>query len=112
MKTREPLYPEFGISKTLEVFRQPPCTPPCGREILERFLGVFYSQLKNARDKGVAAHTVAVELNDLWLLGDARIPLLTMKTMKKKILELRETLNFLCIKGKKGRPGYADKVSS
>ena len=112
MKTREPLYPEFEISMTLEAFRQPPCPPPHGREVLERFFAVLHSQPKNCRDVNAAAITVATELHALWLVGDARIPCNLRDTMKKKIVKFRELLKFLCTKGKKGRPAYAEAVSS
>ena len=69
MKTREPLYPEFKILKTLEAFRQPPCSPPHGHEVLERFFVVFQSQPKNCRDANAMAVMVAAELHALWLVG-------------------------------------------
>ena len=112
MKTREPLRPEFGISKTLEAFRQPPCPPPRGKEVLERFFGVLHSQTKNSRDVNATALTVAAEMEDLWLKGDSRIPRNRVQTMKKKVLDFREDLRYLTNKSKKGRPAYAEMVSS
>ena len=110
MKTREPLRPEFGISKTLEAFREPPCPPPRGNEILERFFGVLHSQTKNSRDVNAAALTVADEMDDLWQKGDSRIPRNRVQTMKKKVMDIRDLLRYLSNKSKKGRPAYAEKV--
>ena len=112
MNTREPLYPDLQISKTIEAFQQPPCPPPRGKEILERFFGVLHSTSKNNRDLNTVSLTVAGELHVLWSIGDARIPCNTKHTMKKKIVKLREILKYLSNKSKKGRPAYAEAVSS
>ena len=111
MKTREPLHPEFEISKTIEAFRTPPCQPPFGKEILERFFGVLHSRPKNDRDNNAVAHALSAELHALWFLGDARIPCNSIKTIKKKVEDLRQLLKYLCNKSKKGRPAYAEAVS-
>ena len=111
MKTRERLFPEFQISKTIDAFRQPPCSPPHGKEVFERFFGVLYSQPKNCRNFIAAGHTAAAEMDALWLVGDARIPRNTIETIKKKILKFRELLQYLLNKSKKGRPVYAEVVS-
>ena len=101
MKTREPLYPNFLISKRLEQFQQPPCQPPKGKDVLEHFFNVLYTQPRNKRVAGDAAFTVALELRDLWNHGDARIPLRANSTIKKAILEMREDLLFICCESKK-----------
>ena len=75
MKTREPLYPEFEISKT-----------SFSAEVLEHFFDVLHSQPKNNRDSNDVVHTVATKLDELWLLGDARIPRNTVTTIKRKIV--------------------------
>ena len=111
MKTREPLHPEFQISKTIPAFQQPPCEPPHGKEILERFFDVLHSQPKNNRDGNAVAHSVATELDDLWLLGDARIPRNTVPTIKKKVVDFRDLLGIISKKSKKGRPAYEEAVS-
>ena len=110
MKTREPLHPEFGIARTIEAFRQPPCSPPQGKEVLERFFEVLHSQPKNGRNVDAAAYSVAAELDGLWKLGDARIPLKTVKTIKKMITDFRENLRKICVKSKKGKPAYEEAV--
>ena len=111
MKTREPLHPEFGISKTIESFRQPPCPPPHGLEVLERFFAVLHSQPGNNRNINGAALVIAQELDELWQLGDARIPRKVLQTIKAKVLDLRNLLRNLCNKSKKARPAYAEWVS-
>ena len=111
MHTREPLRPEFQISKRLEQFRQPPCQPPRGMEVMERFFGVLHSQASNCRDVNGAARIVAKELHELWEKGDAQIPIQRINTTHAKILEFREDLRYLCNKSKKGRPAYAERVS-
>ena len=112
MKTREPLYPEFGISKTLEAFRQPPCSPPQGKEILERYFAVFHDQPKNERNSNLAVLHVSNELLELWQRGDARIPINTLKTLKKKVSDFREDLRSLSKKSHKKRPAYAATVNT
>ena len=111
MNTREPLYPEHKISKTLDNFRQPPGQPPQGREVMERFFQVFYSVPKNERNKNDAALTVAKELCALWELGDARIPVIGRDKLKKKILGMRQDLTDICNESKKGTPAYVVAVS-
>ena len=111
MKTREPLHPEFGIARTIEAFRQPPCPPPQGKEVMERFFEVFHAQLKNERSADAASYTVAVELDSLWKLGDARIPRKTVQTIKKKIMDFRDNLRKICVKSKKGQRAYEEAVS-
>ena len=86
MLPRHSLYPEFGISKRLERFTPPPSQPPRGREVLERFFDILFSQEKNHRSAEAAASDVAKELTQLWMLGDARIPLNEIRTITKKIL--------------------------
>ena len=111
MKTREALFPEFEISKTLEEFRLPPCPPPRGKDVLERFLAILHETQKNLRSCNSVALCVANELDDLWEKGDARIPRNKVQTMKKKIVDLRKDLRTLCNKSKKGRPAYQATVS-
>ena len=112
MKTREPLHPELQISKTIDEFQSPPCPPPRGKDVLERFYGVLHSQQGNSRKASDAAQLVAKELHDLWLRGDARIPRCLVKTIQKKIMDMREMIRYLSDKAKKGRPAYAEKASS
>ena len=111
MHTREPLHPELIISKRLERFRQPPCQPSKGQEVLERYFDVLHSQPSNCCDVNGAARAVAKELHELWEKGDARIPINKVQTIQRKILEFREDLRYLLNKSKKGRPAYAEKVS-
>ena len=98
IKTRDVLFPEFQISKLLEQFKAPPCQPPKGRDVMERFFDVLYSQSTNNRDGRKAAWKVALELDELWKLGDARIPRKTPKTIQSTILHWREQLRALCKK--------------
>ena len=105
------LYPEFNISKLLDHFRAPPCQPPCGREILERFFHVLFAQPKHRRDLKAAAHTVATELANLWTAGDARIPQKAISTLAKQIFDFRADLKTLGDKSKAGRESYQKKVN-
>ena len=105
-----PLYPDFQILRPLDAFKPPPCQPPKGKDVLERFFHVLNAQPKNRRDKAAAAHTVATKLIDLWKLGDGRIPLLCCKTLQKNILDFRADLAFLCTKANHKKPVYANKV--
>ena len=75
MHTREPLHSELIISKRLERFRQPPCQPSKGQEVLERYLDVLHSQPSKCRHVSGAAQAVAKEYHELWEKGDARIPI-------------------------------------
>ena len=112
MERRHPMYPEFGISKRLEAFRDPPSQPPKGKDVLERFFDILYSQPKNNRNAKDAAAAATEQLLRLWTLGDERIPLNAEKTVKKAILTLREDLAWLNQKAKKKRPNYESKVHS
>ena len=56
------------------------------------------SQPKNDRNVVAAACLVATELVELWKLGDARIPLLHILSIKKKIILFREELAYVCKK--------------
>ena len=105
-----PLYPDFQILRPLDDFKQPPCQPPKGKDVLERFFHVLFEQPKNRRDATSAADTVAVKLMDLWQLGDARIPLLRRRIIQKNIADFRADLAFLCKKGNLKKPTYANKV--
>ena len=111
MKTREPLYPEFEISRTLQEFHPLPCPPPCGKDVLERFFGILHETRKDLRSCNSVALQVATELHDLWERGDARIPRNKLQTIKKKVVDFREDLRRLCKKSKKGTPGYQATVS-
>ena len=110
-KTRERMYPDFGIPKPLEHFKQPPCEPPKGREVLERFFDILYKQPVNNRSAPDAAFAVAVELRELWERGDARIPLRRAQTLKKTILDFRQDLKDIQNKSKENRPSYQEAVS-
>ena len=111
MKTREGLQPEFGISKTLDAFKQPPCQPPKGKDVLERYYGVLHSQPPNEKDANAALLVVAKELRALWEMGDARIPLKKNFDIKADLIRFRENLRYLTNKSKKGRPTYVAKVN-
>ena len=105
------LYPEFKIAKLLEQFPPPPCQPPRGLHILERFFEILYSQPPHRRDSNTAARSVATELDDLWKSGDARIPRKDVKTLIKKIINFREDLKYLSDKSKVGSAKYQPRVS-
>ena len=111
-KTRERLYPEFLITKCLEEFPRPPCEPPKGKDIMERYFDVLRKQPGNVRSKNDAAYAVAMELRDLWERGDARIPLRCPQTLKTTILKFCDDLNQIRNKSKKDRPSYQAAVSS
>ena len=104
------LYPEFGISKPLEKFSAPPCQPPIGKDILERFFALKLEQPKNRQDNKNVAHLVALELLELWSVGDARIPCQAISNLSKQVANFREELAFLCDKSKVGRGNYQSKV--
>ena len=110
MRPHQELCPEFGISKTIAAFRKPPCPPPTGKDILERFIDILHAQPRNCRSCDAVAFSVATELRDHWQEGDARIPLNTVPTIKKRILDLRETLRFIHQRSKKGRKDYVEAV--
>ena len=112
METRRPLYPKFGISKQLEHFTPPPCQPPKGKEVLERFFDVLHGQGKNQRSAETAASEVAKELIQLWKLGDGRIPLNQVKTIAKRIFDFRSDLAWLCKTSMETRPIYKTKVNN
>ena len=112
MERRHPMYPDFGISKRLESFKDPPSQPPKGKDVLERFFDILYRQPKNSRSAKDAATAVTEQLLALWTLGDARIPLNAEDTVKKAILTLREDLAWLNQKAKKKRANYESKVKS
>ena len=105
-----PLYPAFQILRPLDAFPPPPCQPPKGKDVLERFFHVLSKQPRNRKDAGAAAHTVATELENTWKLGDARIPLKATKILKKKVVEFRQDLAYLCTKANMKRPVYANRV--
>ena len=111
MDTRDPLFPDFSISKSLEKFKAPPCQPPRGRDVLERYFDVLYARPKGKRKGDDAALQVAEELIQLWGVGDARIPLITVYPLKKKINDFRDDLQYLCNKSKMNRGNYTEKVS-
>ena len=67
MNTRDRLYPDFQIGRRLNTFRSPPCQPPCGKDVLERYFDVLYAK-RCAND---AAASVAGELVKLWNEGDS-----------------------------------------
>ena len=104
------MYPNFSIAKRLEHFPQPPCQPPKGKDVLERYFDVLYRQPANNRKATEAAQTVALELQSLWQRGDARIPLRTTPTLKKAILDFRDDLLYIKNESKKSRPAYQEKV--
>ena len=110
MERRQPLYPELGISRRLEGF--PPSQPPKGKDILERFFDVLFSQPKNSRNADSAALKVAKELIELWTRGDGRIPLNGVECLKRRIIAFRDDLSWLNKKSMKTRPVYAVKVRS
>ena len=109
--TRERMYPDYQISKRREHFQQPPCQPPKGKDILERYFDVLYVQPVNKRCANDAAYAVAVEVRELWQRGDARIPLQTAQTIKKRILHFRDDLLFIQKQSKKGQPSFQEAVS-
>ena len=104
------MYPEFYISKVLTHFSSPPCQPPLGREVLERFFDLLFAQPKHRRDNNAAAYAVALEL-ETWGQGDARIPLKSNKTLVKQIVDFRHDLKIVCDKSKAGRESYQKTVS-
>ena len=104
------MFPEFLISKRLESFQQPPCQPPKGKDVLERYFDVLYGQTANQRNGSDAAYAVATELIDLWKRGDARIPCQFVQAVKTAIVDFRETLTVINNKSKRQRPSYQEKV--
>ena len=110
MERRRPMYPKLGIQKPLERFQPPPSQPPKGKEVMERFFDVIYSQDKNDRSADSAAATVTKELLDLWELGDARIPLNSKHTIKRRILTFRDDLGYLNKEKNETRPKYKTTV--
>ena len=110
MQTRDPMFPKFLISKRLSAFKQPPCEPPKGKDVLERYFDVLYEQPPNKRNGSDAAFKVAKELLSLWQLGDGRIPLRCEKTVKKAIEDFRTDFNYIRNETKKTRKVYQDKV--
>ena len=110
MKTRDPMYPNFLISKCLEQFKPPPCQPPKGKDVLERYFAILYEQPANMRIANDAAYKVALELQKLWEQADARIPLRSAQTIKKAILDFRDDLLYIRNESKKSRPIYVEKV--
>ena len=110
MERRHTMYPDFGISRRLERFQPPPSQPPKGKDVLERLFDVIFSQDKNNRSIENAAAIVAEELLTLWALGDARIPLNALDTVKKRIISFRKDLAYLNIKAMKTRSNYGTKV--
>ena len=111
MERRRPMYPDFGIKKPLERFQPPPSEPPKGKDVLKRFFDVIYSQDKNNRSKESAAAIVTQELLALWALGDARIPLNSSITVKRRILSFRDDLAYLNKEAMKTRANYETKVT-
>ena len=75
MDTRERLKPEFGISRTIDAFRKPPCPPATGKDVLVRFSGILHKQSRNCRNVDVTAFTVATELQAHWEERGGRISL-------------------------------------
>ena len=104
------LYPDFGITKLLEKFPAPPCQPPRGLDVLERFFALRIAQPKNRQDNKNVAWLVATELSELWKVGDGRIPRKSVSHLMKQIVEFRELLAFLCVKSRAGRGSYQSKV--
>ena len=84
MDLREGLKPEFGISRTIDAFRKPPCPPATGKDVLERFFGILHDQPRNCHSVDATAFTVATELHGHRKEGDGQIPLNTIPTVKKK----------------------------
>ena len=106
------LYPDFNILKPLDRFPAPPCQPPLGKDVLERFFAILFAQPKHRQDKKATAHVVATELSELWERGDGRIPRKALSTLTKNIIEFRADLAFLCDKSKVGYGSYQKKVNS
>ena len=65
---------DFGINFPLEKFTPPPCQPPRGNAVLERFHAFLRDQNGNRKDAKSAAYQTALALEEIWKLGDARIP--------------------------------------
>ena len=98
--------PDLGIQQPLQNFTR--FKVPKGKDVLERFYAFLWAQLKNRRDMVSAANQTASELVEIWL--DACVPLCTMKTIKKNILDLQIMLNKLKWTPE-SRPSYQITVS-
>ena len=105
-QSRNKIAEEFGISFPSDQLPQPPCQPPKGKAVLERFYKLLNNQKGNLKDANYAAYRTAVELEEVWKLGDARIPRLATSNIQKKVFEFYEELKYLKIKSKAKQAKY------
>ena len=110
-QSRKPIAPEFGIHYPRDNFSPPPCQPPCGKDVLERFVRILNSQPANQKDVKYVAYLIAQELDELWRLGDARIPRMQVRHIQNKIMGFYDQLKLLKKKIKAKQPKYISTVS-
>ena len=70
MNRRDCLYPDFQIGRHFNTFRLPPCQPPYGKDVSERYFDVLYEKPIGKRWANAAAAYVAGKLVKLWNEGD------------------------------------------
>ena len=109
-QSRQKIAADFGISFPLEKFTPPPCQPPRGYQVLERFHAFLRDQKGNRKDAKSAAYQTAIALEEIWKLGDARIPRQHWSSIQSNILAMHEQLNFLKRTEKAKQPKYIKTV--
>ena len=105
---RKMISKELGIAFPLEAFQRPPCKPPKGKEVIERMCCIV--KTKTNISTSTAAFYVANEIMQVWTFRDGRIPLLSKKTVQKKVLSIYESFAFLRMDCRKTKKNYSEKV--
>ena len=109
-QSRQKIAADFGIDFPLEKFTPPPCQPPRGKAVLERFHAFLRDQNGNRKDAKSAAYQTALALEEIWKLGDARIPRQHVSSIQSHILTMHEQLNELRRTEKAKQPKYIRTV--
>ena len=84
-QSRQKIAEEFGIDYPIAKFTPLPCQPPKGKQVLERFYAHLRAQTGNKKNANSAAYKTAKDLEEVWSLGDARIPRLHITNIPSNI---------------------------
>ena len=109
-QSRKKISEEFEIDFPVEQLPLPPCQPPKGKAVLERFYAHLRDQPSNSKNATTAAYDTAKDLEKVWSLGDARIPRLHITSIQNNIVAFHQQLKLLNTKSKAKQPKYIKAV--